>query len=218
MSGPFEPSQPYIDQLLTEADEEEWDDLPSPDGSSMYHGDQAPPYANSPAVGQVIHAGVQYGMQNVQAAQATYQRQPFPHSVSSPQILQPPPISPPLPASPPPPRARMHSRRRSGLMGAGELHRYSQGQNEQSLPGLGLAMQSSTSTLGKRPGDITVSTHYVLNGQNHDPTFGAPSRSSHRPPPRQPSNLHPYVMTFTSPIGEPVAIVVAVRLSSHPNV
>lgn len=177
MSGPFEPSNSHDFHHPSGVGSDAWDDLPSPDEGSFY-GDQAPPYAGSP---QAIHASVQYG---VHPDQAAYQRQPFPHSLSSPQIM-PPPLSS-IPA-----RVARHSSRRSGTPPA-DLHRHSQ-----QVQGLGIGMSpSSSSTLAPKRQDVSVNT-----GHDHDPLYGVGGGRSSNRHSRQSSSLHPYVMTFTSPIG-----------------
>ncbi|KAI0090800.1 hypothetical protein BDY19DRAFT_937553 [Irpex rosettiformis] len=198
MSGPFEPSQGP-----SRADMEEWYD---DDGTSMYHA--APPYAGSPTI-EVIHAGVQYGSHGAQPA---YQRQPFPHSLSSPQILAPSfsqsMAMTPVPDSPlPQARVAKHTRRRSAI--AVELRREESVQSSQQEHGLGLGtIESSSSSLGKKPGDlrslevgIPQLEHTRAGSMGHTVVTAGRQYSRQSVPVRHPSeNLHPYLRTFTSPI------------------
>ena len=175
---------------------DDWDDDAS---YSRYGGDQAPPYAGmEPSMGMSISVGVDspepytpplhpsYSPQNIaldrgiSAGMGTvHQRQPFPHSMSSPQILAPPDAStpPPPPAAPPTSPQEMRvvlpPRRRSGI--GGEVQRAGSG----AAMGLGVtttppappppgtaAMSGASSTSWKR--DVSPGVQFVPSLQMHE--------------------------------------------------
>lgn len=205
-----------------------------------YRDDDAPPYASADghshrlSQGQVhveSNSSVQYGLPHAYPDQAAYQRQPFPHSMSSPYIpsdaaLSPPPLPSPVvmhsavagPAPLSPPLARVptkrSSRRRSNgnqLASQAEVQRYSHGTvyrlssgYPQGPGGLSFAIPDdgrSTPSLMKKPSGVLERT-YEVPMQATAATPPLPRRQRRDSQRRQSSNLHPYVMTFTSPIGK----------------
>lgn len=172
-TGPFERSSHshYRIQEMPEG----WED----DDMSQYYADQAPPYAGTHEVLQD-----QYSPPARVHDQGVYQRQPFPHSLSSPHILSPP-------ASPQQMRVALPPRRRVSGIG---------GDVQRAGAGLGLTMSASmgsTSTLGtttKRVVSSAAQTLYERDGmgQTHDMMHRTGSRRPHTRT-RQPTTLHPYV-------------------------
>ncbi|KAI0343598.1 hypothetical protein BDW22DRAFT_1373579 [Trametopsis cervina] len=208
ISGPFESSQGYRGPHPTQAESEEWYD---DEETSVYHSDYAvPPYAGSPT-SQVIHAGVQLGPQ---VLQPVHQRQPFPHSMSSPHVIGSPQSTPTLPLSPVSDmsqhfnRPSRHMKTRSMVIPVDLQRRES---TSDSHDGLGIVVESSISTLGKKTGSLRVS---VPAFENQDIPTARPRATSNASPmvpthrhharqrsmTRPSSTLHPYVRTFTSPI------------------
>ena len=218
---------------------EEW---PADDDTSFSHqyhypyGDQAPPYAGlhelhepygmspsaSPAPVSSPHDIPPVSLTLNTGGGGVHQRQPFPHSLSSPHIL-----SPPMPAtSPQEMRVALPVRRTQ------DVERAAMG------AGLGLGTSpslsvGSTSTVNwKRAGPPGVEVGVMEVEQREGDAAGRErirrevSRRAHR---RNDSNLHPYVrgllispthpllttnhclilkvMTFTSPIGESMVIL-----------
>jgi hypothetical protein len=224
MSGPFEPSQGYHGPPPTQAETDEWYD---DEETSTYHPDHAaPPYAgNSPV--EIVHSGVQFGPQA--GTQPVHQRQPFPHSLSSPHILA-PPFSQSMPMSPVPesPLQQVHmarqSRRWSSMAIPIELRRQSSQQSSQHGQGPDFGMvESSTSTLGKKGADLHVTPTFSEDhapvsrfaaGHDRSASVGGSAgqvlavvtrqHARQGSVSRQPvaAGLHPYLRTFTSPIGE----------------
>ncbi|KAI0684001.1 hypothetical protein BC835DRAFT_1392312 [Cytidiella melzeri] len=205
LSGPFMSSQGYRSPPPPSSETEEWYDE---EETSVYHPDHiAPPYAGDP-ISEVIHAGVHYGSQGVHPV---YQRQPFPHSLSSPQMLaQSTPISPVVNSPLQLVRVGTQSRGQSTVVPVELTRQFSQ-QSSQHSHGLGLGdIESSESTLGKKTLDLqaspssledhaAASRHVRATSTSH--MVSATNRRRSRQRSRQPSlGLHPYLKTFTSPI------------------
>lgn len=172
---------------------EDWDEAPLPDDTSLYYA-QAPPYAGMSMAMEAQQDDLTYRHPD----QGPYQRQPFPHAISSPQILA-PPLSPPT--SPQQTRVALpprHSRRMSGIGRASPVDVHRAG------TGLGLAMSpsiGSASTIDLKRVSAVQAIHdhhqrITGSGQAYDPMYGVtPSRSQQRAL-RPTSTLHPYVRGF----------------------
>lgn len=132
-----------------------------------------------------------------------HQRHPFTHSASSPQILTPPapaqttqhhhPPMTPADASPPPtrrPGQQQHRRHSSRRVSAASMMQ----SPAEILQGAGMGVG-----LGVSVPEVDEASTVTLREL---PVVGASGRSENRGHQRTSSNLHPYVMTFTSPIGE----------------
>ncbi|KAF7797148.1 hypothetical protein EIP86_008340 [Pleurotus ostreatoroseus] len=173
-----------------------WDE---PDDESLYYHDQAPPYAGvqddapdhyTSPYRPVIHE------------QVVYQRQPFPHSLSSPHIPSPgsPPTSPRQMRVALPPRRISRDLQRAG-----------------SGAGLGYApsLNTSTSSVNKRTASPMVpvledegmygppasgkGTAVTVSMAEHGAMHRVHASRAHPRSQPQPT-LHPYIMSFTSPI------------------
>ncbi|KAI0943973.1 hypothetical protein AcV7_010358 [Taiwanofungus camphoratus] len=173
LAGPFSPAPSNIHAQLVSPSgwdgESALDDTRNADAYQVYHGyreyadvdceqGQAPPYADADA--------------------QLHQRHPFPHSLSSPQIL-----SPVLPQSPPQiPVAIPPAVRHSAAGGRGWAHapgpRQGQGAGQPDISYL----PQRHATAAQSPPSVSV--------------LASMPQQSYRQGPR----LHPYVMTFTSPI------------------
>ncbi|KAI0919143.1 hypothetical protein AcV5_002137 [Taiwanofungus camphoratus] len=173
LAGPFSPAPSNIHAQLVSPSgwdgESALDDTRNADAYQVYHGyreyadvdceqSQAPPYADADA--------------------QLHQRHPFPHSLSSPQIL-----SPVLPQSPPQiPVAIPPAVRHSAAGGRGWAHapgpRQGQGAGQPDISYL----PQRHATAAQSPPSVSV--------------LASMPQQSYRQGPR----LHPYVMTFTSPI------------------
>ncbi|EKM53700.1 uncharacterized protein PHACADRAFT_260186 [Phanerochaete carnosa HHB-10118-sp] len=233
LSSDFSPVDSRHQFYPTESQLREHEEL---DENYGYEDDDAPPYASneghvSQDQAQVETSGTLYRLQHAYPDQAAYQRQPFPHSLSSPYIpaagaLSPPPppspeayhlagAAPAPPSSTPPPAPgrvpmKRHSRRRSNLNqpasqaemqrhSLGHVHRFGDG-HPQVHGALGFSLPDdgrSTPSLVKKSSGVLEQTFEVPMPMAAATTSRRPGRDSHK---RQSSSLHPYVMTFTSPI------------------
>ncbi|KAK7691931.1 hypothetical protein QCA50_005336 [Cerrena zonata] len=206
-----QPSQMYptspqhtipISVLQREADDWDDDSAISPSDSVQYSDvDQVPPYPHV-SHPQYIHANLQQAvqLQQVQEDGSTvpaqyqhhhpeniaYQRHPFPHSQSSPQILS-PPNSPAKPRAPMPQRRsyRHYTRRVSSVLPTVEVP-----ESELAAAGVGLGIGTpSFDDRGPLQQGSDTQLRMVISAGQSSVTVRPPS-----------TNLHPYVMTFTSPI------------------
>ncbi|CAL1711663.1 unnamed protein product [Somion occarium] len=185
---------PTIPISTLQHETEEWDVYSiSPSDASHYpNSDQVPPYPHQPQyIPSTFHPAVHLQGQSQgilsqyrpQPPDSTaYQRHPFPHSLSSPHIFSPPgspqQIRIPTPQSPQRASYKHHSRRVSAMStpdGASDA-----------TVGLGIG----TPQFDDRGQQGTAARPRPLSQ-------GPPSSVTVRPPSM---NLHPYVMTFTSPI------------------